>query len=502
MEAATSWCMDRGVCKYHLGSYHFDATMASQKPKIRGQQIVRTFLPTSAKDPLAVSFVDPFHRVLRFNPGLDFVIYEVDQPLAKEGMEGVDFYPYQVKPGDQATLYAYVGIRGKLAIVSGSFTRELENGLLEFHMRKPKGVNWPGASGGLIVDADNRAIGLVAEAEGETVQAVPVWAIADFIWHEQHDLYQRLFPHPVEIYQPTWVPPFWATPSENDGAWSEPDVTIPESLEGKMPLSESAPRPFLPQRYLTTHEPIPPVIFPRKGLVRRGEESPDVKRARDQADAMLDRSRDWILEEYVRFGGDGDRDVELGYSVRVVNGKPTIRKLEDGGPEKSQVLYSPTNTGVADGDAWVEMPRLIASRGSNLPLLRVADRKIRKDTIIVFRFTAKPEDNACMFHSKVIFERVVPVSCEGEVWFTEGFEMVRIEQKFTPPRSTGWGPWDEIVSYGPSPKPRLPSAEGMLPATIYVEGELLNGRKFYSFTRIMEVSGFGVSARIDRSSPK
>jgi hypothetical protein len=501
VEAATTWCIDRGTCKYHVGSYHFDASVALRQPKIGGHRIVRTFSPTTAGDPEAISIRNAFHGFQRINPQLDFVVYEVDQPLSGEGVEGVDFYPYQLKPGDEATLYGYVGIRGRLTKVPGHFTRELGNGVLEFNMQKPKGGNWPGVSGGLIVDTDNLAIGLVTEAEGDTVQAVPVWAIADFIWHEQRDLYQRLFPHPKEIYQPPWVLPFWVT--SIDEATTQPGVEV-ESAELRADdrsLGDTAPRPYLPERYLRLCEPIPPVIFPRHALGNREEEPPDNRRAREQADSMVDRSKNLILGEDVWFGGDGTREVEARYEVRVVDGKQTIRLLRAGEQESFQIVYSPTSTGVAPGDAWLGMPGLIATKIHDLPILAAADRNLGGVKLKVFRFAAKVEDKACEFYSKVVFEHVVTVPCDGEAWFTEDFEMVRMEEKFTPPAWTGWRAWDVIVTYGASPNPLISSAEGMLPATIYVEGELLNGRKYHCFARITKVSGFGVSARIYRPSP-
>jgi hypothetical protein len=499
IEAATTWCMDRGTCKYHLGPYHFDASIASQVPTIRSQRIVHSYSPATPGDPEAISLPDPFQRLQLINPRLDFVIYEVEKPLAKEGMEGVDFYPYQLKPGDEATLYGYVGIRGKLVKVPGHFTTEFENGILEFRMEKPKGVNWPGASGGLILDAENRAIGLVTEAKGDIVQAIPVWAIADFLWHEKRDLYRQLFPNPNELYQPAWASAMSGTANEKAEIWTETEVLTLEHRAEEGSIKDTAPRPFLPERYLKSHEPIPPVVFPRHEPGKREEEPTDTRRARDQANAMLDRSKNLILGEDVWFGGDREREVEARYEVRVVDGRPTVRLLKDGEQEKFHVAYSPSRTGVAPGDAWMEMPALIASKMHDLPMLPAPDRTVGGITFKVFRFAAKLEDNACIFHSKYLFERVVPVSCEGEVWFTEEFEIVRMEERFRPPKRTGWGPWDVVVSYGLSPNPPVSSAEGMLPATIYVEAELLNGRKYHCFARVTKVSGFGVSSRIDRS---
>ncbi len=500
VETATTWCMDRGTCKYHIGAYHFDASLASQKPSIRGQRIVRTFSPFVPGDPEAISFLGPLGQIQRFNPRLDFVIYEVERPLSKEGMDGLDFYPYQLNPGDEATLYGFMGVQGKLTKATGHFTKEFENGLLEFQMQKPTGVNWPGASGGLIVDAENRAIGLVTEAEGDVVQAVPVWAIADFIWHQNRDLYRQLFPHPEETYHPSWVAPFWVNPIEKAESRTEAEVRKPELHGGKGNLSDTAPMPFLPERYLTAREPIPPFVFPRHSLGNREEEASETQRARDQANAMLDRSKDLILEEDMWFGGDGEREVEARYEVRVVDGKPTFRRLRGGDRETFKVIFSPTRTGVAPGDAWMEMPGLIASKMNDLPMLPAPDREINGTTLKVFRYAGKSEDNACLFHAKRVIERVVSVPCEGEVWFTKDFEMVRMEEKFNPPSWTQWGSWDVIVSYGPSLKPPVSSAEGMLPATIYVEGVLRNGRKFHCFVRIAKVSGFEVSSRIYRSS--
>jgi hypothetical protein len=496
IEAATTWCIDRGTCKYYLGSYHFESSMALRKPKINGQRIVRIYSPTTPEDPEAVSIMGPFHRFQKINPGLDFVVYEVDQPRAREGMEGVDFYPYQLEPGEKATLYGYVGIRGKLTRVSGEFTKEFANGLLEFHMHQPKGVNWPGVSGGLIVDEEDRAIGLVTEAEGDNVQAVPIWAIADFIWHEQRDLYQKLFPHPNEIYQPPWIPSFWATSIDEAEIQAGIGSQTSELRADDGSLGETAPRPFLPERYLRFHEPIPPVVFARHALGNRREESPDIRRAREQADSMFDRSRNLILGEDVWFGGDGGREVEARYEVRVVEGKQAIRLVQDGEHENLRVAYSPTITGVAPGDAWLAMPGLIATKIHDLPMLAVGDISVGGVKLKVFRFAAKEEDSACVFYSKAVFEHAVTLACEGEVWFTENFEMVRMEEQFTPPRGTGWEHWDVIVSYGQTPNPIISSAEGMLPATIFVEGKLLNGRKYHCFARITNVSGFGVSSRI------
>jgi hypothetical protein len=93
------------------------------------------------------------------------------------------------------------------------------------------------------------------------------------------------------------------------------------------------------------------------------------------------------------------------------------------------------------------------------------------------------------------------VSREGEIWFKDGFRLVRIEQKVTSPRWTGWGSSDEIVPYGPCPSPPVSFAEGMHRAETYVEGEPLNGRKIHCLAGIMKVSGFKVSSGISRSSP-
>jgi len=461
---------------------------------------VRTLSPATPGDPEAVPFADPLRGLLSFNPRLDFVIYEVEHPLANKGMEGVDFYPYQLNPGDEATLYGFMGIRGKLTKATGQFTREFDNGVLEFHMQKPKGVNWPGASGGLILDAKNRAIGLVTEAEGDVVQAVPVWAIADFVWHNQRDLYQQLFPHPKEIYQPSWVPPFWATSVEKLETRIESGLSTIEHHMGKGPHSETAPQSFLPEEYLTVQEPIPPLILPQHPLGNRKEEPSEIQRARNEANAMLDRSKNLILEEDVWFGGEDNKEVEAKYEVRVVGGKPTNRLLRDGEQEKFRITYSPSRTGVAPGDAWAAMPGLIASKMNHLPMLPGPDREINGVALKVFRYAANQEDNACLFHARLVIERVVSVPCEGEVWFTENFDMVRMEQRFNPPAWTGWGPWNVVVLYGPSSNPPVSAAQGMLPATIYVEGELLNGRKFHCIAKITKVSGFGVSSRIARAS--
>src|SRR5580692_8972184 len=154
----TGFCLDPG-CRLIATNYHVAAI--AKPSKIDGQPIVDRFLATGPDDEGATMNVGPAAEPIKYNLSRDLAILELRKPLAHH--HGAAFSLDELQPGQQVEIYAYPKEAGhasrKLLRFAGTYKGERTSGLLAFDYASENGDTiQPGASGGVVVDAQSHRI--------------------------------------------------------------------------------------------------------------------------------------------------------------------------------------------------------------------------------------------------------------------------------------------------------------------------------------------------------
>ena len=200
MGYGTGWCLDQR-CTALLTAYHVARPIASHI-SFNDVKIQQVHFATGPNDDGARILPSRLSSAFSFTLAWvrDLSLLSPETPPAH--MHGISLFPGQLQPNEKVHVYGYPG--GHFSSVRGTFVREVEKGVLEFDLERPRsGSRLEGLSGGLVVNQFGQAVGLLfGDAISEQHSyAVPIWSIADFVRSVRPDLYPALFPQ--EVYRPT-----------------------------------------------------------------------------------------------------------------------------------------------------------------------------------------------------------------------------------------------------------------------------------------------------------
>jgi Trypsin-like peptidase domain len=188
----TAWCLN-AECDLMVSNYHV-AQLVGNVVAVNGERVVETWVATGPND-RDVRDVQLYGKTFRLNVIRDLAIFRMKRPLSRKGMHGVPLFPGRIKAGDVVTVFSYP--KGKLTVTSGHFRSIMERGILKFDLDSALA---PGCSGGLILNAQHQAIGVVfgLDSSGYAVFGVPMWSLAEFVETIDPTLYASLFPLPPQ----------------------------------------------------------------------------------------------------------------------------------------------------------------------------------------------------------------------------------------------------------------------------------------------------------------
>jgi Trypsin-like peptidase domain len=403
----TGFCLDPG-CRLIATNYHVAAI--AKPSKIDGQPIVDRFLATGPDDDGATLNIGPASAPIKYTLSRDLAILELRKPLAHH--HGAAFSLDELQPGQSIEIYAYPKEANhasrKLLRFTGTFKGETTSGLLAFDYSSDSGATIrPGASGGVVVDAQShRIVGVlngIDENNPSTVVAVPAQSLADFV---------------------TKVEPFLA-------------ITL-------FPLHGTTP-PDADDIYPEYH------AQPTEGLQHRGDEPAVVKQLRENAQQLSDGMRNLIAVQRLAWGsGDKDAAMRAAYEVRIVDGSQKFREYPEGKAELGEIPLPPLSHSIVPASEWSELPEMVGKqlhlKVHQAPAAVVNDKKLK-----IFQYGASIEDGACGFtyiNDHILFKssKTVRTGCYGEVWTDEDMNIVRMSEHYELPGDRKI--YHVVVTYG------------------------------------------------------
>jgi hypothetical protein len=302
--------------------------------------------------------------------------------------------------------------------------------LLDFSSR-------PGNSGGAVIDADGRVIGLVAirstDGSGRLGTAVlPVSVINGFLKVKDPKLWARLFDRPAENVVSSQTP---------DRGW--------------------------------------PVDLDRHPAPAEGASDSNILTAALQAGvaASLAAMRGMIARQDIRSWGDGTREQTSQYEVAMYSDGQ--RFLSGTGKELSAAALPAPKAGILPESEWYDTLSLM----SKVRLEYVGASLHSGEPVHVFAFHDSPSDKTCRFHQRTatLFgprEKEDYVACEGSIVSDEHFNVLGIALRLSPRFGTV-AEWHALARYGliqlhDRPEPHL------LPLNMEVSARLNNGRVYHA----------------------
>ena len=442
----TGFCMDAD-CRYIGTNYHV-AEMMGNLPKIEGDPVVAKWLASGPADEGATENknVGMLGRLMlgeKYAQVHDFALIELLHPLSRKGYHGLPFYDdNELQPGQAVTIYSFPlrwNPKRKLESSKAIFvgydvkyaTHELEDLSDKMLLFKYSDGNMAGgASGGIVVDAQGRIVGVlnaIALNSDRTVSAVPMPSVSAFVSRVQPYLSAQIFPKSVFISPvaadryPEWVPP--------------------------------AP--------------------PAGELEYRRPEPPDVALLRDKAQNLVENLYTMIAVQSFEWGKDSAANAPqaLGwYEVRMFNGYQHYREYPDGKKEMSDMPLPPLNYVVGSGDAWISTPKMVA-KDFDLKIRRADDIVVDGQTVRVFQYVGKKEDKVCNFDDELdlgfaTLHRLRSYDCYGEVWTDQDENVLRMSLNF--PMMGAWTEYREVVTFG---WVEIKGVQSLVPITISSEAK-------------------------------
>lgn len=403
----TGFCLDPG-CRLIATNYHVAAI--AKPSKIDGQPIVDRFLATGPDDDGATMNVGPAAAPIKYNLSRDLAILELRKPLAHH--HGAAFSLDELQPGQRVEIYAYpkeAGHSRKLLRFVGTYKGETTSGLLAFDYAPESGdMIQPGASGGVVVDAQShRIVGVLNGIDIDhpsVAVAVPSQSLADFV---------------------TKVEPFLAT------------TLFP--MHGNTPPDAEDIYPEYTSQ-------------PAEGLQHRADESAAVKQLRENAQQLADGMRNLVAVQRLAWGsGDKDAAVRAEYEVRIVDGSQKFREYPDGNKELDEIPLPPLSHSIVPALEWSELPEMVGKQ-VHLKVRQAPDAVVNGNKLKIFQYGASIEDGACGFtyvNDHILFKssKTVRTGCFGEVWTDEDMNIVRMSEHYQLP-SDRKVIYHVVVTYG------------------------------------------------------
>jgi hypothetical protein len=367
-------------------------------------------------------------------------------------MRAVPFYTGNLQRGQAVTVVGYPG--GKLATISGKFVEECEEGELRFDLSQEVA---PGISGGLVLDEQGRAIGLVygiSPESAKTIYAVPVWSVAEFLQVVSPEVYTSVFGD--------------AHGSRNAG------------VESPQPASQLSPNPVLPESSpLRTDElPNPPVM--------PGDETPAVTALRNSAQEASEQMDNFVARQTLHFSSGNAWQHEL----QLVNGAQQFRSLGNG---KDIRDLPTTRRGPVPGAEWSDLVTTIGFDDS-VGVQFARDITVEGKIVKVFQYEVSAGDEICQLRVSRPLRRQwkgSPPSCGGVIWTDEKFRILRItkEMSMFPREAGGVATFRIVVLYGAW-------GERLVPVEMHLQSTLRNGTSQESTANFDDYREFQASSRI------
>src|SRR5579871_2485529 len=403
----TGFCLDPN-CRLIATNYHVAAI--ANPSKIDGQPVVDRFLATGPDDEGATVNVGPTVGAIKYTLSRDLAILELRKPLAHH--HGAAFSLDELQPGQQVEIYAYPKeanhLSRKLLRFTATYKGETTSGLLAFDYAPDNGAKiQPGASGGVVVDAQShRIVGVlngVDEENASTAVAVPAQSLADFVTKVEPFLATTLFPSRG------------TTPPEADDIYPE---------------------------YVTP---------PAEGLQHRGDEPAAVKQLRERGQQLAEGMRNLIAVQRMAWGsGNKGAALQAAYEVRVIDGAQKFREYPDGKAELDEIPLPPLSHSIVPALEWSELPEMVGKQ-MHLKVRQAPDAVVNEKKLKVFQYSASIEDGACGFtyvNDHILFKssNTVRTSCYGEVWADEDMNIVRMSEHYELPGERKV--YHVVVTYG------------------------------------------------------
>ncbi len=473
-QLGTGFCLNL-TCSFVVTNYHVAALMGSS-PRIRGEKVIERYSATSPGDAGSTLNEDMDFAVapMQYNRARDLAIFRLKHPLASKGMSGVTFSLDALEMNQEVDLYAYpltnrFAVKRTLTRFPGKFAGTTSDGVLVFNYEPSEGRQSmkPGMSGGLVVDRKTReAVGvLTGTTKGANFAgAVSVQSLAEFIKKVKPDLYTELFP--VEVRATVRTPTHWD--------WD---------IYGRYVPTRKSPGD-------TEH---------------RQEEPPEIKRLRTNAQTLAVNMKDFIAVQTMGYGGMSKPLAPSQYEIRVIDGQQSYREYPDG---KKEMLSIPLPkslskslewTIISPGSEWSTAVKLVGTE-LNLKIVQAPDNFVDGQKVKVFQYYGDKEDRVCRFRAItdfILFQNVreTAVSCSGEVWTDEDFNIIRISENYDLPPELGWRDFRAAVTYGWLSKPGEP--ERLIPLRIAGQAVYLGDGNLYWFrSRFTNYRVFSARARL------
>ena len=403
----TGFCLDPS-CRLIATNYHVAAV--ANPSKIDGQPVVDRFLATGPEDEGATVNVGPLAGAIKYTLSRDLAILELRRPLAHH--HGAAFSLDELQPGQHVEIYAYPKEANhasrKLLRFTGTYKGETTSGLLAFDYASENGDTIrPGASGGVVVDAQShRVVGMlngVDEETASTAVAVPAQSLADFVTKVEPFLATTLFPSRG------------TTPPDADDLYPE---------------------------Y---------VAQPAEGLQHRGDEPVAVRELRESAQQLAEGMRNLIAVQRMAWGsGNKDAALHAAYEVRVIDGAQKFREYPDGKAELDEIPLPPLSHSIVPALEWSELPEMVGKQ-LHLKVREAPDAVVNEKQLKVFQYSSSIEDGACGFtyiNDHILFKssKTVRTSCYGEVWTDQDMNIVRMSEHYELPGERKV--YHVVVTYG------------------------------------------------------
>ena len=342
--------------------------------------MVDRFLATGPDDDGATVNVGPTAGSIKYTLSRDLAILELRKPLAHH--HGAAFSLEELQPGQSVEIYAYPKEAShssrKLLRFAGTYKGETTSGLLAFDYAPENGDTiQPGASGGVVVDAQShRIVGVLNGIDLDnpsTAVAVPAQSLADFVTKVEPFLATTLFPMHGN------------TPPDADDIY--PEYVAP----------------------------------PTDALQHRAAEPAPVKQLRENAQQLADGMRNLVAVQRLAWGsGDKDAAMRAAYEVRIVDGSQKFREYPDGNKDMDEIPLPPMSHSIVPALEWSELPEMVGKQ-LHLKVRQAPDAVVNGKKLKVFQYGASVEDGACGFtyvNDHILFKssKTVRTGCYGEVW--------------------------------------------------------------------------------------
>lgn len=455
----TAWCLN-AECDVLVTNHHV-ARIVGPHPMVSGVKVADTLSATGENDEGAqvlATVIGPLKLAwLR-----DIALMTTQEPLARKGIRAVPFYPGQLQPDQNVIAFGFPG--GKLESVRGKFLEEQGGGLLLFEMERDTSH---GFSGGLILDEQGRAVGLLfgsAEDRPRFVYAVPVWSLADFVKKARPQLHAKLFSG--ELYRPE---------AQDRGAEAAVDVSTMEFPAS--PQDGYSPATALPESYLRPDE------APDSAPIARNNASPAVLELRRSAQEMSLQMNNFIARQTLLLSHGHAWQHEL----QIIDGQQHFRPVNGGKDSLELPLHE---VGPVPGDEWAELVRRIGF-DSSLAIEFQRDTTVDNHAVKVFRYAARPEDEVCALRIARPFHKTWKgsLACSGLIWTDEQSRILRVTQNLTPPPDTGLAGHSIVVLYGWWDK-------RLVPAQMYLRSRTTDGKTFATRAKFDNYRVFAATTKI------